>query len=233
MCSWIMSTLTVQPKLMKHFTLILSMLVASAAIAQKPLDRGIHKRTTGGVSFLFGKKKAKQTRNAEVLVLEEAHTPDALAPIAIPMECEPAGLLMVPSHAMSDKVVASLPQKAFSRRSRFMRPLRRKAMGPFLTLAPERRLLHRVHPMGDVPADEKAPFDLMTIIGLTGVVLCPIFFPLIVPGILFSIVGITRTKDGIRRGRKMAVTALVCALLGIAFWGIVASLSISYLNLAF
>ena len=86
--------------------------------------------------------------------------------------------------------------------------------------------------MGDVPADEKAPFDLMTILGLTGVVLCPIYFPLIVPGILFSFVGITRTKDGIRRGRKMAVIAFVCGLLGIAFWGIIASASFS-LNLAF
>ena len=217
---------------MKHFTLFLSMLVASAAIAQKPLDRGIHKRTTGGVSFLFGKKKAKQARNAEVLVLEEAEIPNAIAPVTIPMECESAGLLMVPSHAMSDQVVASLPQKAFSRRSRFLRPLRRKAMGPLLTLAPERRLLHRVHPMGDEPADEKAPFDLMTIIGLTGVVLCPIFFPLIVPGILFSIVGITRTKDGIRRGRKMAVIAFVCGLLVFSLWSVIQSLSFS-LNLAF
>ena len=232
MCSWTMSTLTVQTKLMKHFTLILSMLLASAAIAQKPLDRGIHKRTTGGVSFLFGKKKAKQTRNADVIVLEEAHTPEALAPIAIPMECESAGLLMVPSHAMSDKVVASLPQKAFSRRSRFLRPLRRKAMSSFLTLAPERRLLHRVHPRGDEPADEKAPFDLMTILGLTGVVLCPIFFPLIVPGILFSMVGITRTKDGIRRGRKMAVIAFVCGLLVFSLWSVIQSASFS-LNLAF
>ena len=75
---------------MKHFTLFLSMLVASAAIAQKPLDRGIHKRTTGGVSFLFGKKKAKHARKAEVLVPEEAYTPEALAPVTIPMECESA-----------------------------------------------------------------------------------------------------------------------------------------------
>ena len=36
MCNWIMSTLTVQPKLMKHFTLILSMLVAGSAFSCNP-----------------------------------------------------------------------------------------------------------------------------------------------------------------------------------------------------
>ena len=32
---------------MKYFSLLLSMLVVIAAVAQKPFDRGIHKRTTG------------------------------------------------------------------------------------------------------------------------------------------------------------------------------------------
>ena len=31
-------------------------LVVTATVGQKPLDRGVHKRTTGGVSFLFGEK---------------------------------------------------------------------------------------------------------------------------------------------------------------------------------
>lgn len=91
---------------MKHFALFLSMLVASAAMAQKPLDRGIHKRTTGGVSFLFGKKKAKQARNAEVLVLEEAETPDAIAPLASkshgPLTHPCAGKALAPSDSSGE-----------------------------------------------------------------------------------------------------------------------------------
>lgn len=46
---------------MKFLSLLLSMMVVTVAVAQKPLDRGIHKRKTGGVSFLFGKKKAMLT----------------------------------------------------------------------------------------------------------------------------------------------------------------------------
>ena len=215
---------------MKHFTLFLSMLVASAAMAQKPFDRGIHKRTTGGVSFLFAKKKAKHARNAEVLVLEDAETPEAIAPIAIPMQCESARLPKVPSHAVSNCVVASLPQKSTSRRSRFLRPLRRKAMGPLLTLAPERRLLHRVHPMEDEPVDEKVPFDLMAILGLTGVALGTVIFPFTVFGIFFSMVGMARTKGEIRRGRKMAVAAFVCGWLVFLLFNVNLNF---YLNLAF
>ena len=213
---------------MKHFALILSMLVASAAMAQKPLDRGIHKRTTGGVSFLFGKKKAKQARNAEVLVLEEAETPDAIAPITIPMKCESARLPKVPSHAVFNCVVASLPQNSSSRRSRFLRPLRRKAMAPLLTLAPERRLLLRIHPERDEPADEKAPFDLMAILGLTGVALGTAIFPFTVLGIIFSMVGMVHTKGGIRRGRKMAVAAFVCGWLVFFFFNMSFSLNLAF-----
>ena len=69
---------------MKHFTFLLSMLVVSAAVAQKPIDRGIHKRTTGGVSFLFGKKKAKEAVNTDVVVFEEAYSLNAIAPKTLP-----------------------------------------------------------------------------------------------------------------------------------------------------
>ena len=41
---------------MKFVSLLLSLFVVTATAAQKPLDRGIHKRKTGGVSFLFGDK---------------------------------------------------------------------------------------------------------------------------------------------------------------------------------
>ena len=47
------------------------MLVVSAAVAQKPFDRGIHKRTTGGVSFLFGEKKASDAEKMNVVAFDE------------------------------------------------------------------------------------------------------------------------------------------------------------------
>ena len=224
-----MSTLTIQPKLMKHFTLILSMLVASAAIAQKPLDRGIHKRTTGGVSFLFGKKKAKQARNAEVLVLEEAETPEALAPVAIPMECEPAILCIAPERlTVSTNAVAPLRPRTSSGRARLLRPLSHNPIGALATLTPDRHLRRRLVPDGTqntVASDEavvqNAPFDIVSIASILWVALIvatsigaggawPI--PFHVPGILLGAIGLRRTKDGRHRGRDLATFAFIFSI---------------------
>ena len=49
----ILSWMTGANRSMKHLTVLLFLMVVTSAAAQKPLDRGIHKRKTGGVSFLL------------------------------------------------------------------------------------------------------------------------------------------------------------------------------------
>lgn len=225
---------------MKHFTLFLSMLVASAAIAQKPLDRGIHKRTTGGVSFLFGKKKAKQARNAEVLVLEEAHTPEALAPATIPMECEPAILCKAPERlTVSSSAVAPSRPKTISRRARLLRPLSHNPIGALATLTPDRHLRRRLALRGthnsilpDEAVVQNAPVDEVCIASILLVALIVVLsigsgggfpFPFHLPGILLGAIGMHRTKDGRHRGRDLALISVIfgiaVALISIPFAG--------------
>ena len=75
---------------------------------------------------------------------------------------------------------------------------------------------------------EKAPFDLMAILGLTGVALGTVIFPFTVLGIIFSMVGMAHTKGGIRRGRKMAVAAFVCGWLVFFFFNMSFSLNLAF-----
>jgi hypothetical protein len=197
---------------MKHFTFLLSMLVVSAAVAQKPIDRGIHKRTTGGVSFLFGKKKAKEAVNTDVVVFEEAYSLNAIAPKTLPFEFESAMLLKEPRNLASLDIVPPSRQKPNDRTSRLLRPLNRRALAPLASLKSERRLFRRAASMLSAPADSGAPTDWASIVALvTGILgfVVPFFWIL---GTVFGAIGMKRTKDGSLRGRGMAVAGFICGL---------------------
>jgi len=197
---------------MKHFSFLLSMLVISTAVAQKPFDRGIHKRATGGVSFLFGKKKANDAVNTDAVVFEEAQSLNAIETKTVPHEFESAMLMTEPRNfALMDNVPTSR-QKPTDRTSRFLRPLNRKAIAPLASLNNERRLLRRAAFRPNVPADSDAPTDWASIVGLvTGILglFVPFFWIL---GVVFGAIGMKRTKDGSLRGRGMAVAGFVCGL---------------------
>lgn len=198
--------------IMKYFTFLLSMLVVSAAVAQKPIDRGIHKRTTGGVSFLFGKKKAKEAVNTDVVVFEEAHSLSAIAPKTVPFEFESAMLFKETRNFASLDIVPPSRQKPNNWTGRLLRPLNRKALAPLASLKSERRLFRRAASMLSVPADSGAPTDWASVVGLvTGILgfFVPYFWIL---GIVFGAIGMKRTKDGSLRGRGMAVAGFVCGL---------------------
>ena len=198
--------------IMKYFTFLLSMLVVSVAVAQKPLDRGIHKRTTGGVSFLFGDKKAKDACKTNVVAFENIYSLQPIAANALPVYTEPAVLLEAPLDLASAISIPSLTQQPKERTGRFLRPILRKSPGPVVGLNPERRLFRRGSTILGAPADSSAPYDWASIVGfVTGVLgfVVPLFWIL---GIVFGAIGMKRTKDGSLRGRGLAVAGFVCGV---------------------
>ena len=188
------------------------MLVVSVAVAQKPLDRGIHKRTTGGVSFLFGDKKAKDACKTNVVAFENIYSLQPIAANALPLHTEPAVLLEAPLDLASAMSIPSLTRQPKERTGRFLRPIFRKSPGPVVGLNPERRLFRRGSSMLGAPADSSAPFDWASIVGFVTGVLGFVVWPFWILGIIFGAVGMTNTKDGSLRGRGLAVAGFVCGL---------------------
>ena len=198
---------------MKHFSFLLTMLAVSAAVAQKPIDRGVHKRATGGVSFLFDKKKAKDAVDTDAVVFEKAQTLDAIETKTIPFEFESAMLLEEPKDFAVSDIVPPSTQKTKDRTSHLLRPLNRKALAPLASLKTERRLFPRASSRLITPADSDAPTDWASIVGLVtgilGLLGVPFFWVL---GVVFGAICMKRTKNGSLRGRGMAVAGFVCGL---------------------
>ncbi len=196
---------------MKYFTFLLPMMVVSVAVAQKPIDRGIHKRTTGGVSFLFGDKKAN-TQKTNVVAFEDIYSLQPIAANDISLHIEPAVLLEAPSDFASVVSIPSLAQQSNERTGRFLRPIIRKSPRPMVSLNPERRLFLRSSSMLSAPAASGAPMDWASLVGfVTGVLgfVVPFFWIL---GIVFGAIGMKRTKDGSVRGRGLALAGFICGL---------------------
>jgi hypothetical protein len=195
---------------MKYFSLLLSMLVVTAAVAQKPFDRGIHKRTTGGVSFLFGEKKAKDADNMDVVTYDDMVALETMAPSLVANDVAPAALLepQVASFAMAEpmeveKVILT---------NRVLRKLNRKGLTMVAGPTAEKRLFRRSNPLMANPADSDAAFDWASIVGFVTGVLGWFVPGLWLLGIIFGAIGMKRTKDGSLRGRGLAVAGFVLGL---------------------
>ena len=210
---------------MKTLSLLLSLTIVTGAAAQKPLDRGIHKRKTGGVSILWGKNKEP----AHVASHEEV---TALSPLA------PADLVLPRTTTwMASPVVISteLPVPRRERRTRrSLRPLNRKGLPVVALPSAEKRMLHRPFSRMDSPSDGEATYDWASVAGFamgllalllidSGSFLMVILWLL---GLGFSVYGVFRTKNGNLRGRGLAVWGVV--LFGITplatFLGVVTGL---------
>ena len=144
---------------MKCLSLLLSMMVATVAVAQKPLDRGIHKRKTGGVSFLFGKKKDL----ADVPLSEEIATLETLAPTNVNVPLASARLVETPM-AFATKTLAPFSAR-HARRS--FRPLNRRGLSVLVLPSSKKRMLHRPFSKMNSPSDGEATYDWTSITGLT------------------------------------------------------------------
>ena len=210
---------------MKTLSLLLSLTIVTGAAAQKPLDRGIHKRKTGGVSILWGSNKepARVTSHAEVT---------ALPPLA------PADLVLPRTTTlMGSPVVISteLPVPRRERRTRrSLRPLNRKGLPVVALPSAEKRMLHRPFSRMDSPSDGEATYDWASVAGFALGLLALLLIDstsfltviLWLVGLGFSVYGMFRTKNGNLRGRGLAVLGVV--LFGITplalFLGVVTGL---------
>ena len=208
---------------MKYFSFLLSMLIVTAAVGQKPLDRGVHKRTTGGVSFLFGEKKANKAEKTDVIAFDDVVALETLSPTELPIEIEPAGLLE--SNAMV-AVAAAEPMEVetFTLSNRAIRKLNRKGLSLVAGPASEKKLFRRANPLMAASEDGEDGYDWAAITGLA-IGLVGLFIPFIwLLGVVFSAIGMSNTGEGKKKGKGMAVGGLVLSILRpIIFWTIVAA----------
>lgn len=186
------------------------MLVVTAAVAQKPFDRGIHKRTTGGVSFLFGEKKAKDADNVELVAYDDVVALETMAPSLVANDLAPAALIepQVASFAMAQP----MDVEEVILTNRVLRKLNRKGLTMVAGPTAEKRLFRRANPLMANPADSDAAFDWASIVGFVTGVLGWFVPGLWLLGIIFGAIGMKRTKDGSLRGRGLAVAGFVLGL---------------------
>ena len=210
---------------MKTLSLLLSLVIATTALAQKPLDRGIHKRKTGGVSILWGKNKEP----AYVASHEEV---TALPPLA------PADLVLPRTTTLMESPVVISTELPVPRREhrtrRSLRPLNRKGLVVLALPSAEKRMLHRHFSRMDSPSDGEATYDWASVAGFAMGLLALLLIDsssfltviLWLVGLGFSVFGMFRTKNGNLRGRGLAVWGVV--LFGITplalFLGVVTGL---------
>ena len=195
--------------LAQRILVVLAMLFATVAVAQRPLDRGIHKRNTGGVSFLFGqKKKASQAVMPQELVALEPKVP-----VQLSMADSPVPLIQRSVGALP---VAAVPTAR--RWKRVIRPLKKLGFPVVAGLDSKKRLMRRLGREESNPADGNAPYDWASIVGfvapLLGIRLAlsselAIASTVILPatllvGLILGAIGLKRTKSGERRGRALA-----------------------------
>ena len=202
------------------------MLIVTVAAAQKPLDRGIHKRKTGGVSFLFGKKKD----HADARLSEEVATLETLTPTNVIVPHASTELVETPV-AFATETPAPLKER---RARRSLRPLNKRGLSVLVLPSSKNRMLHRPFFRMTSPNEGEATHDWASITGLalgvlalalidSGSILAVWCWLL---GLGFSVYGLFRTRNGNLRGRGLAVLGVV--LFGIsplALWiGVVTGL---------
>ena len=72
-----------------------------------------------------------------------------------------------------------------------------------------------------------APMSAMAVVGFVSslMVCCPVLSPLL--GLIFSLVGLSQTKGGVRRGRSLALAGLIISIIMVPLhgWGVVAGVN--------
>lgn len=212
---------------MKFLSLLLSMMVLTVTAAQKPLDRGIHKRKTGGISFLFGKTKG----HADARFGEEVATLKTLAPANVNAPLA-SGRLVETTVAFATETQAPFKERGI-RRS--VRPLNRRGISVVVLPSTKTRLLRRPFSRMVSPAEEEATYDWASITGLAMGLLALLLIDsssfltviLWLLGLGLSLYGLFRTKNRNLRGRKLAVWGVVlfgisplALLIGVVLGGI-------------
>ena len=148
---------------MKCIALFLSLIVVTTAAAQKPLDRGIHKRKTGGVSFLFGNNTQAEGR-AEAHAFGHVVALEHLPVVTLPLPTCTRQLLVQPDQvALLDKANATGPVARVGQRMSILNLRRIQAVaGP----AMEKRLFRRAIPSIARAEQKGGSFDWVSLAAL-------------------------------------------------------------------
>ena len=212
----------------RRFLVVLAMLFATVAVAQRPLDRGIHKRRTGGVSILFGQKN----KASNAVAFEGCRALQPQAPVPFQLEDAP--------DAMLQRSVGALPVAAVPtarRWNRVMHPLKRLNSPVVERRKSEKRLLLRLGQEESNPTNGSAPYDWASIVGfvtsLLGFLVANITYSeailglSIMMGFIFGAIGLKRTKEGDMRGRGLALAGFIPGLVGLLVWSVTLSTVLS------
>jgi len=199
---------------MRFVSLFMSLLVVTTAVAQKPLDRGVHKRKTGGVSVLWGKKKMHDVDRSELDAPNELLPRETLEPVVMRIPVAKVVALESPTGEWNPAPATLLREDRLVHR--VLRPLKRRGFAVVAGPASVDRLLRRDHALKPHPAREKAPLDWMSFVGFVLIALALLFLDsaagLWLPGLILSILGKRRTRRGRFRGRRLAVMGVLLGL---------------------
>ena len=210
---------------MKCISLFLSLIVVTSTAAQKPLDRGIHKRKTGGVSFLFG-SNTEAEGHAEANAFGHVVALKHLPPATLPLPTCTRQLLVEPDQvALLEKAKATGPIARVGQRMSFLKSGCVQAVaGP----AMEKRLFRRAIPSISSPEEKGGSFDWVSLAAMLfstlGLVAYGFFMGwwggylkvadtlglwFLSLGFLLGFLGIRRTKRGKRRGGSLALVSFI------------------------
>ena len=212
----------------RRLLVVLAMLFATVAVAQRPLDRGIHKRRTGGVSILFGQKN----KASNAVAFEGCRALQPQAPVPFQLEDAPDAMLQRSIGALP---VAAVPTAR--RWNRVMHPLKRLNSPVVERRKSEKRLLLRLGQEESNPTNGSAPYDWASIVGfvtfLLGFLVAFISKTEVILGLsllmgfIFGAIGLKRTKVGDMRGRGLALAGFIPGLVGLLVWSVTLSTVLS------
>ena len=213
---------------MRFVSLFLSLLVVTTAVAQKPLDRGVHKRKTGGVSVLWGKKKMHDVDRSELDAPNELLPRETLEPEVMRIPVAKVVALESPTGEWNPAPATFLTENRLVHR--VLRPLKRRGFVVVAGPAMDKRLFRRSDSVISRTKQSSDSFDWMSLLAMffatlglvaTGFslgwwggflkVADTLTLWCLSLAFLFGFLGMRRTK---RRKRRGGILALVSFIVG-------------------
>ena len=213
-------------RIARRLLFVLSMFFVSVAVAQRPLDRGIHKRSTGGYSFLFGHK----TGGNHAISADASQVLQPKVPTSLPIADSPVATLQTPTDDIA--VAPVFKPRALGR---VLRPLKSKGFGAIAGVSSHERVLRCAarRPLNAAQNDNE--FDVVSVAAFGSTFLGVLTYYLswvasVLPvsvmlsllllllGSILGIVGLKRTKNNGSRGRILALLSILISAVPLAYW---------------
>lgn len=203
------------------------MFFVTVAVAQRPLDRGIHKRSTGGYSFLFGHKKGGN----HAISVDASQVLQPKVPTSLPTADSPLATLQTPT----DDIAVAPVSRPRALDCRVLRPLKRKGFGAIAGVSSHERVLRCAARRPLNAAENDNEFDVVSVAAFGSTFLGVLTYYLswvanVLPvslmlsllllllGSIMGIVGLKRTKKNGSRGRILALLSILISAVPLAYW---------------